>query len=413
MPLDRRTSRRLGQAAALIALPLTAASVPRGADPLIQLREVTSPALPGAGQQNLAVGPEGRIYLTWVDRLPDSSSALRFAALGSEWSRPRTIAAGRDWFINWADFPMLAVTDRTMVAHWLQKSASSTYAYDIRLSRSTDAGDTWSAPVIPHRDGTPTEHGFASMFPAGDGAVGVVWVDGRRTADADRTRHQMNLRTTTVLANGTLGPEVELDDRICDCCQTAAAMTSDGPVVVYRDRTNDEIRDIGIVRRVGDAWTAPAIVAADGWRINACPVNGPAVAAEGRRVVVAWFTGADGTRRVKAAFSDDAGATFGAPVVMDDGRPVGRVGVILLENGAALVSWLEDVTGGAEVRVRRLEATGARGEAMAVTRTSAGRPSGFPRMMRSGERVVFAWRDPESGGVAQVRTAVARIAPAR
>ncbi len=412
MPIVRRLSRRLGLAAAL-AVPVSMASLPRAADPLVQLREVASPALPGAGQQNLAVGPEGRVYLSWVDRLPDSTSALRFAALGSEWSTPRTIAAGRDWFINWADFPMLSVTGRTMVAHWLEKSGRSTYAYDVRLTRSLDGGATWSAPQTPHRDGTQTEHGFASMFPAGDGAVGIVWVDGRLTADADRSRHQMALRTTTLLANGTLGPEIELDERICDCCQTAAAVTAEGPVVVYRDRTGDEIRDIGIVRRVGGAWTAPAIVAADGWRINACPVNGPAVAADGRRVAVAWYTAAGGVRRVKAAFSDDAGASFGAPVVVDDGRPVGRVGVVMLEGGAALVSWLEDIGEGAEVRVRRVEASGGRGDAMAVTRTSAGRPSGFPRMERSGDRVVFAWRDPEGAGAARVRTAVARIAPAR
>ena len=400
-------------AAALLLVPAALALRPRADDPLLQLREIATPALPGAGQQNLAVGPDGRVYFSWVDRLPDSSHALRFAVLGggATWSQPRTIAAGRDWFVNWADFPSVAALgERDLAAHWLQKSGRGTYSYDVRLSRTADGGATWSAPVTPHRDATATEHGFAALWAMPGGTLAAVWVDGRKHALADTTHREMVLRATTLSAASELGAEVELDDRICDCCQTAAAQTADGPVVVYRDRSPGEIRDIGIVRLVNGTWTAPRLVAEDGWQINACPVNGPAVAAEGRRVVVAWFTGAANTRRVELAFSDDAGASFAAPAVVDDGRPVGRVAVVLLEGGAALVSWLEDTATGAEVRVRRVATSGERGAAMTVARTAAGRPSGFPRMVRAGDRVVFAWRDPEGNGGALVRTAVARVA---
>ena len=389
-------------------LVLLAAASDEAAEPLTQLREIDAPSLAGAGQQNLTVGPDGRVYLSWIDRLPDSSAALRFAALGASWSSPRTIAAGNDWFVNWADFPSLLVWDRGMAAHWLQRSGRGRYSYEVRVSRSADGGQTWSQPVVPHRDGTPTEHGFVSLWPAG-GTVMAAWVDGRKTADSNRSRHEMSLRAAAIEMDGALGPEAELDSRICDCCQTAAAVTSSGPVVVYRDRSPEEIRDIAIVREVGGVWTEPRIIGGDNWRINACPVNGPAVAAEGNRVVVAWYTGANDRRNVKVAFSSDAGASFGEPVMVDDGRPVGRVAVIMTQ-GDALVSWLEDTPGGAEVRVRRITASGERGESMAVTRTSAARPSGFPRMVRSGDRVVFAWRDPDTADGARIRTAIARIA---
>ena len=380
-------------------------------EPLVQLREVEAPALVGAGQQNLAVGPDGRVYFSWIDRLPDSSTALRFGVLGgSGWSAPRTVAQGRDWFINWADFPSLLVLgENRLAAHWLQKSSLGRYSYDVRLSRSSDGGLTWTTPVVPHRDATPTEHGFAALWPGPDGEVGAAWIDGRKHVLPDTSRREMTLRAATFGARGELGPEVELDERICDCCQTAVAVTAEGPVIVYRDRTAGEVRDIAIVRQVGGAWTAPRVVAADGWEINACPVNGPMVAADARRVVVAWYTGARDTRRVLVAFSDDAGATFAAPVQVDDGHPVGRVAVVLVPGGDALVSWLEDTPAGAEVRVRRVGAGGERGEAQAVARTVAGRPSGFPRMVRSGDRVVFAWREPESAAGARVRTATARL----
>ena len=381
-------------------------------EPLTQLREIAAPPLPGAGQQNLFAGPDGRVYLSWVDRLPDSSTALRFAVLGgSSWSQPRTVAAGRDWFINWADFPsVVALGGRNLAAHWLQRSSAGRYSYDVKLSRSSDGGATWTAPVSPHRDATPTEHGFAALWGMPGGDVGVAWTDGRKHALPDTSQREMSLRWNRLSPRGELAGDDEVDTRICDCCQTAAAVTSQGPVVVYRDRSPAEIRDIGIVRLVDGRWTAPSIVGGDGWQLNACPVNGPAVAADGRRVAVAWFTGANDQRRVKVAFSADAGATFAEPVVVDDGNPGGRVQVLLLENGDALVSWLEDTGEGSEVRVRRVAMAGQRGEAMAVARTTGGRPSGFPDMARSGDRVVFTWREPDNPAGAKIRTAVARLA---
>lgn len=402
-----------------LALPMCAFADRAADPPLTALRELPSPALPGGGEANLAVGPTGRVYLSWIDALPESSHALRFAVLGgSAWSVPRTIASGREWFVNWADFPsLLALTDSDLAAHWLVKRGRGWASYDISVARSHDGGATWSAPVVPHRDGTEAEHGFVSMLPGPRGAVTAVWLDGRKYAAAEEARgrgdsslvSEMMLRAATLGADGALGGEVELDGRACDCCQTGAALTAGGPIVVYRDRTEREIRDIAAVRLVNGTWTAPRPVADDGWQINACPVNGPAVAAAGSRLAVAWFTAAQQTRRVKVAFSSDAGATFGAPVRVDDGRPVGRVAVATLEDGAAIVSWLEETGRGAEVRVRRVEPSGSRGPSMTIAASSAARPSGFPRMVRAGDRVVFAWRDPEAGGVAQVHTATARL----
>jgi hypothetical protein len=200
---------------------------------------------------------------------------------------------------------------------------------------------------------------------------------------------------------------VIIDDRICDCCQTSAAITARGPVVVYRDRSPDEIRDISIVRRVDGKWTEPARVHADEWQIEGCPVNGPSVIATGEEVAVAWFTGARDTARVNVAFSHDAGATFSAPVRVDDGNPAGRVDVEFDGSGRALVSWLERVgEAGAEVRVRAIAPDGQRSPAMVVASSAAARTSGFPRMVRSGDEIVFAWTQP--GDTSRVRLAVAR-----
>lgn len=218
----------------------------------------------------------------------------------------------------------------------------------------------------------------------------------------------MQLGNGRIAADGGITPSVMVDDRICDCCQTSAATTARGPVVVYRDRSPEEIRDISIVRRVSGQWTEPARVHADDWHIEGCPVNGPSVVADGDNVAVAWFTGARDTAKVNVAFSKDAGATFSAPVRVDDGQPAGRVDVEFDNDGSAMVTWLERVgEDGAEVRLRAITPDGVRGDAMVIANSAAARSSGFPRVVRSGDELIFAWTQP--GDTARVRMASTRL----
>ena len=370
-----------------------------------EVAAVASPASEGSMAPSLFATAEGRVLMSWIDRLPEGRHALRFAAWeGRRWSEPRLVAEGAEWFVNWADFPsIVALRDGSLAAHWLVRSAAATYAYDVRIARSTDGGRSWSAPIVPHRDGTPTEHGFVSLFPAGDARLGAVWLDGRETLPGEagaQAGAAMTLRYATVAGDGGIGDETVLDARVCDCCQTSAAVTSEGPLVVYRDRSSAELRDIARLRLRDGAWTKPQALGADGWEIRGCPVNGPAVAADGRRVAVAWFTAANDAPRVRVAFSTDAGASFGLPIAVDDGRPLGRVDTVLLEDGSAIVSWVESSPEGSSLRLRRIGPDGERGAAVVVV--AAGEPlaNGFPQMARAGGELVLAWT------AGRVRTAV-------
>jgi len=386
--------------------------------PLI-VRELGSPAGPGSGEPNLAIAPDGRVLLSWIEPAGEGRHTLRYAHLDGSgtWSPPQMIAEGAGWFVNWADFPALAVLpDGTLFAHWLAKSGPSTYAYDVQVASSRGGGATWNGPIVPHRDGTQTEHGFVSMTPWGPAAMGVIWLDGRKTAGAAHSAHgaagaEMTLMHTTMAADGTLGAETVLDGRVCDCCQTDAVRAGDAVVVVYRDRSEKEVRDMSVVRFVDGRWSPPRTLAADGWEINGCPVNGPAIAADGATVAVAWFTAPNDKAAVKVAFSNDAGATFGAPIAVDDGRPLGRVDIVMLDRDAALVSWLEQgEKGAAALRVRRFGVGGSRGAAATVAESTGARSSGFPRMARSGAKVIFAWRD--AADPPKVRTGILDLAPA-
>jgi hypothetical protein len=239
------------------------------------------------------------------------------------------------------------------------------------------------------------------MVPRTNGGADLVWLDGRQTGNPAQ-RGAMALVGGSIDRHGKALAEQMLDARTCDCCQTALARTSEGLIAVYRDRTESEIRDISVVRQVKGKWTAPARIAEDGWVHRACPVNGPAVAARGKRVAVAWFTSADSVPRVKLAVSGNAGADFGKPVQVDDGSPLGRTDIEMLLDGSALVTWLELVGDRAEWRVKRIGFDGTVLARWTVGSAPRTREAGFARAALVAGDLYVAWTAPGEGGGVRV-----------
>jgi hypothetical protein len=373
----------------------------------LQVQPLSSPAAAQSGQPQLTVSSRGAL-LSWIERAGPQAT-LKFAErTASGWTAPTTVATGSDWFVNWADVPsVMRLSNGTLVAHWLQKSGADPYAYDVRLARSTDDGKTWSPSFVPHTDGTRTEHGFASLFETSGSGLGLIWLDGRGMTGGHEGHGDMSLRFGSFDRSWKQTAETALDPRVCECCPTAAAMTSDGLIVAYRDRGADQLRDISVMRLEQGKWTEPRRVHADDWRINACPVNGPSLSARGRDVAIAWFTARDNLPKSLAAFSADAGRTFGAPVRLDDEGSLGRVDVELLPDGSAVAAYVEFANQRADFRLRRITRNGEKSAPVVVSAVAGNRSSGYPRMALSGDELLFAWVDRSAGS--QVRTARARV----
>ncbi len=379
--------------------------------PLLVPQAVSTPAAANSAQPQLSVSKRG-VLLSWIERSGDLATLKFSERTANGWSASRTIASGRDWFVNWADVPsVLRLPSGALVAHWLQKSAASTYAYDVRLSYSTDDGKTWSPSFLPHHDGTPTEHGFASLVPIGDG-FGLVWLDGRAMKGGEHSDHggggAMSVRFARFDKNFKQLEESEVDAKVCECCPTTAAVTSEGLITAYRNRSDEEIRDNYVSRLVNGKWSAPRAVFNDNWKIAACPVNGPSLSANGNIVVMSWFTVKNDQGQVYAAFSQDAGKTFSSPIRVDDRGTLGRVDMELLPDGSALATWIEFADQTAQFRVRRIEPNGARSAPVTIAGIAGSRSSGYPRTAIANGEVVFAWTESADGGALHVRTAVAK-----
>ena len=375
----------------------------------LPVEKTSTPAGVGSTAPNFSVSPRGAL-LSWIEQSGRTALLKYSESDGIRWSPARTAASGANWFVNWADVPSVArLHNGALVAQWLEKSGSDTYAYDVHLSYSIDDGKTWQPSFVPHHDGTPTEHGFVSLFDGAGGGLGLVWLDGRATAGhGTHDGGEMSLRFAAYDARWKQTADLALDARVCECCPTAMAVTADGPLVAYRDRGPSEVRDIQVTRLENGTWTPPVAVHNDEWRVPACPVNGPALSARGRDVAVAWFMAKDDQPRSFLAFSSDAGRTFGDPVRLDDEASLGRVDVELLRDGSAVGSYVEFAGQRAGFRVRRVERNGTRSAPVTIAGLTGNRTSGIPRMALYRDQLMFAWVDRE-GGTAQVRTARSRV----
>ena len=365
-------------------------------DQIQSIRSIPSPSKPNSSEPFLFTDSDSTVYLSWIEK-NEEKSILKLSSLdNNQWTEAITIASGNSWFVNWADYPMIAANGQNLVAHFLDKSGETTYAYDVKLTTSADKGKTWTDPVILHDDKKQAEHGFVTLLPYGDNFF-VTWLDGRNTVmegmegmDHHEGHHgSMSLRAAIIDAKGNKINEWELDNKTCDCCQTTAAITSNGPIVIYRDRSDEEIRDMSIVRLIDSQWTAPKAIHNDNWKIAGCPVNGPRVASEGNNLVIAWFSAATDTSRVNVIFSTDGGSTFGNAIRIDEGSAIGRVDIALIDDKSAMVSWME----GTMIKAAKVHADGTIEPSITIATSSESRSSGFPQMTKSRNQLIFAWTD--------------------
>lgn len=375
---------------------------------------ITVPAGDNVLGPRLMSGADGSTSLSWMRR-EEHGATLRYSSLqGDTWLPPADVVTDDKMFVNWADLPsVLSLGNDRWVSQWLSKSGAATYAYDIRLAFSTDDGRTWGEAFRPHSDATETEHGFVSMYPDGN-SVALLWLDGRETLMREGVMREgahagggMTLRAATAGPNGEVSDKQLVDDLVCDCCQTDVAVAAKGPVAVYRDRSTAEIRDIYVSRFIDDKWQPGVAIADDGWEISGCPVNGPAIDADGDFVVVAWFSAADNQPVVRAVLSTNGGRTFGAPLEIASNRVSGHVGVAAIDRKSAAISWVEaDKYGSHAINLRAITVSGELGPVATVGRSDLRRI--YPQLVRSNDLLILVWTDEfnDTTGLASVKVPI-------
>ena len=343
-------------------------------------------------QPNL-VSYNGTLSLSWISSEQDNNASLHFSQLkNGKWIEPQKIADGSDWFVNWADFPAHAINEDLILTSYLKKSDSGTYTYDVLLNLRKLTGEKIKEDFLLNTDGVKAEHGFVSIIPNKKGFF-VTWLDGRNTIEkkSDGEHKPMTIRFAEISNTGDIINESELDAAACDCCQTSIANTSDGPIVVYRDRSDKEVRDVYSVRNINGVWEDPNPVHNDGWIINGCPVNGPKVTSNSKNLAIAWFTASNGNPLVNVSFSKNNGASFDKPIKINDVNAIGRVDIAFLNDDEAIVSYMEVDDAGTYLRIKKVSVNRRISQPITISEIDGGRNTGVPQLEIINNEIFIVW----------------------
>ncbi len=361
----------------------------------------------------LTRGAGGAIVLSWQEQHGERAE-LRYARwTGTHWSAPETVARGRDWFLNWADTPAVLPLADGLLAHALVKSGAGTYSYDVQLFGRRPQGN-WQALGPAHNDGSASEHGFVSALPWAGGAL-MIWLDGRETVGAghDHASHSdseqagkgaMTLRSAEVSVEGRITMAQQIDTRACDCCATDLIASGDDALAIYRDRSDNNVRDISVARYRNGRWQTLHTFA-DGWQIDGCPVNGPRLAAHGNTLVAVWYSAANNVPKVRAAFSADGGEHFSAPQTVFERDTLGRVAAVMLPDGRAVLGHFRQDGTQAHWQLAMLSPGGKPVAEKILFSVPASRASGVPQLLLTDQQqLLVAWTEVD-GKTTRIRSA--------
>ena len=384
MEMRKRAIGIVGAFALLVCLTQSAQAEP----PTPPFEIVGAPNAAGSLAPNLCSFGD-HFALSWIDRSNKGTASVRVASWnGKAFDKARTVAPSKQMFANWADIPsVIEAPSGDLYAHWLDRISSKTYAYGIRIVRSTDRGKSWKPMGWLHNDVSPTEHGFVS-FAAEGKRVRAFWLDGRAMA---KKGGKMMLRTA-ILDGNKIKDERVLDNDVCTCCPTSAAQLATGPMVIYRDRSPKEIRDIAFTRKTATGWSKPSTVHADNWFFPGCPVNGASLATRGGLVAVSRFTIANNKAQVILRLSKTGNLNAGQEIILDQNNPLGRCTTVCTQDTTYTI-WIAHQRNQTTLQLAQVSHQGKLIQKTTLTKIEGTRSSGMPRAVISDGYLWVTWTD--------------------
>ena len=365
-----------------------------GADKTAAGADATAPTKPvrvsaedaDAAEPSTAPGPEGTLYVAWVEHREKKEADVMLARVGRDGQaqgapvrvnpRPGEATAWR------GDPPTVAVApDGTVYVGWTARIADvQGHANDLYLSASRDGGKTFGPPARVNDDGKKVAHAMHSLAVGVDGRVHVVWLDERNVRlpppGAGGKMEHMEANREVFFASSadggrSFGANRRLGQEACPCCKTAVAAGPDGRVYAgWRQVLPGDFRHIALAASEdgGQTFAQPKIVSDDRWMTASCPVSGPAlsVGRDGTLSVV-WYTEGDrGEPGIYWAESRDEGKTFSESKPFARGQARGNPQLTANGAGGPTVVWESVATGSPRVMSAPL-AGGADASALANT----------------------------------------------
>lgn len=240
----------------------------------------------------------------------DTLAVSRSSDLGAHWSAPVRVLAKPEPMDGGGDAkPNIAIGPGNEIFVTWTKPLSKPYTGEVKLVRSTDGGRTWSAPKIVHADRQEITHRFDAMTVTKDGRLVVAWIDKRDIAKGAKDYAGAAVYYAISDDRGqTFRGDLRLAEHSCECCRIAMLPRDDGSVSVFwRHVFAPNARDHALAAIASDGSAGGVRRATfDDWRVDVCPHHGPSLAADKTGALHAvWFTGAAGKAGVYYGRLDD------------------------------------------------------------------------------------------------------------
>jgi hypothetical protein len=216
---------------------------------------------------------------------------------GKTWSAPRRVNRLPEAIAaQGEDGPKLSFGPKgQMYVSWTRPTGKN-YSGDIRFSASTDGGAVWSAAVNVHRDEQVITHRFGSMIVDRSGRIFIIWIDKRdavAATAANGAKYEGGALYYAVSDDGGAHwrGDFKIADHSCECCRIALTQDAEGaPLAFWRHVYPSGERDHALVKLTADGKVGPIQRATfDGWKIEACPHQGPALAVADQTTHAVWF----------------------------------------------------------------------------------------------------------------------------
>jgi hypothetical protein len=343
------------------------------------------------------------LYVNYFITKNDITRLEQRRVINGTFTSPTLISASEDLMVNWADRPRFALGhDDSSLVTWLE---SNGHGYGIKYMFSRESGAAYTEAKWLHQDQKGSEHGFVSLVPLKLGGFFAVWLQGGAFG-ADNA-YQTSLMGLVINADGVLGDEFVLDDKVCDCCDTDAEIFDSGNVVVtFRDRSDDEERDIYYVRGNPldpDSFSGAKPISLDEWKPNGCPVNGPAIASLGRHTAALTYCNKQwSTPRLQIAQSNGGGKKFGLVTILSAKDTIGRADIAYLPEGIPVAAWLHTIEDEVWWVARAVPRKGMAGPREKISKSSIARNSGFISLASTATGVIACYNDGDDLGFSSI-----------
>jgi len=358
-----------------------------------------------------ALGPDGRLWVVGLNEQGQMFMQSSPAQALGQWTAPVILNTQQDEIAaDGESRPKMAFGPNGWAVVTYTQPLPKPYTGFVRMLRSADGGQTFSAPFTVHQDRQEITHRFESILFDAQGNLHTLWIDKRdMPAKGAGPKYIGAAVYGNVSKDGgaTFGPDYKLADHSCECCRIAMSNTPDGKVAaVWRHVFGEQTRDHAFAVLPGASSVAsssaqgqskpPVRSTFDDWQINACPHHGPGLAAitsqTGFHMV--WFgirkqDGQDVPGVRYARLNANGEPLLSSVKALPDARA--EHADVLAHKQRVVVVWRSSEGSTSTLKAWISENEGQSFSVKVLGQTQG--PNDHPRLVQRAEKMLVVWRD--------------------